>query len=118
MCEWCPADQGKYQANFRLWPNYFESDAAWMTVLLSIDEWATLHVLHQMFALGVLPHHNLEPGDLRVIYLGIAHYFLGPVLSRLRYVILPNRPEVNMTVVWTCILEHYSALSVPKQVVL
>jgi hypothetical protein len=115
MCEWCPADQGKHQANFRLWPNYFESDAAWMAGLFSIDEWATLHVLHQIFALGFLSHHNLEPDELHVIYLGIAHYFLGSILALLCYVILPNRPEDNMTVVWTCILQHYSALNVPTQ---
>lgn len=115
LCEWCPADQGKHNVNYRTWPNYFEPDAEWIRDLYDIGTWETLHVLHKLFALGFLSHHNIEPDELHIIYLGIAQYFLGSILALLCYHILPQSPANNMGVVWECILRHYSFQQVSSQ---
>ena len=113
--EWCSVDQGKYNLDFMLWPNYFEDDAKWKAMLFTIAEWEVLHTMHKIFSMGFLSHHNTEPDEFHCIYLGIAGYFLGSILALLCFVIIPQRPRENMEVVCECILKLYTSNDVPAQ---
>jgi hypothetical protein len=78
--------------------------------LYTTEQWLALYPNrpHWIFDLDNVTHHNLEPDELHIIWLGTAMWFLGSVLRMLVFRILPDTAVANMSKVWSQIAQCYS----------
>ena len=83
---------------------------------MTIEQWrARGGGKHPFFALPNVTHHNVEPDELHVLYLGVCMYMLGSVLWLLSYKKLHETPQRNLERVWRAIEEIYALDAVTCQ---
>lgn len=116
-CWLCRCEKGE-QSDQRDWPTNFSRTARWKSALVSPAEWraenaATMHQLFREFAF--LSNANIEVDELHCIHLGTSTYFLGSVLYKLVFEMLPGTPLANMEIVWSEICQEYARQGIEAQ---
>ena len=108
MCELCPAHRDSSHRP-RLYNN-FDRDATWHKEQFTARQWRALYVgkfLHWLFTLPGVSQLCLEGDELHVKHLGTSQNFIGSVLAKLVFDIMPDSPSENMSEVWGKICEYY-----------
>lgn len=113
-CDLCPCNR---DAPPSMWPSNFFADSGWIAAPHTVEQWRALYpnLPHWIFELGHVTHHNLEPDELHIIWLGTAMWFLGSVLWMLVFRILPNSATSNMTLLWEQISRCFSIMGTSSQ---
>ena len=76
------------------------SNAAWRAATPS------RHVLFDLPGCGI---YLYMPDVMHTLHLGLYQYYIGSVLELMVFLMMPNRPENNMAVVWEMIHAYYKA---------